>query len=56
MGAPGKNGGSMNDTPELTPCSICEKKVPDPVDAIDDHKPVKVCRGCYEYETGETAR
>jgi len=35
-------------------CAICDGPY-GLVDAISDDKPVKVCRSCYRYQTGEVS-
>lgn len=43
----------MNDQVRAEVCAICEKPTTDAHDGLIDDKPVRVCRGCFEYETGE---
>jgi hypothetical protein len=48
---------SSMDTSALSPteparCAICERE-PGTVDALWDHRSVRVCAPCFRYETGE---
>ncbi len=33
------------------PCALCERE-PATVDALDDNTPVRLCKGCFEYDNG----